>query len=168
MLGKSATPKYTFGFVLNLGYKQFDLSALMSGQAGGARIYSDQVVGVFSGDNSHPSTWWLDAWTPENTNTKVPRIWNDVSSNSDPRNIMSDYWLFSTDFLRMKNLQLGYSIPPNVLKAANISRLRVFYSVENLFTIDRLPFKLDPETSSERMSSYPLIRTHSVGLNLTF
>ncbi|MCL1932680.1 MAG: TonB-dependent receptor [Candidatus Azobacteroides sp.] len=164
----STTPDYIFGMNLNLGYKQFDLSAILSGVAGAGRIFSQEAFGTFRGDNSHPSTYWLKAWTPENPKAKVPRIWNDVSSNSDPQNVMSTFWLINTGFLRMKNLQLGYSFPEPILKSVNISRLRVFYSVENLFTIDTMPINLDPETNSERASSYPLVKTHSLGVSLTF
>ena len=164
----SASPDYIFGINLNLGYKQFDLSAIMSGAAGSSRIFSNEPFGRFGGDTSHPSSYWLDAWTPENKNSNVPRIWNDVNSNSDSRNIMSSFWLIKTDFLRMKNLQLGYSFPGSVLKSVNISKLRIYYSVENLFTIDSMPINLDPETNSERASSYPLVKTHSFGVSLTF
>jgi len=168
VIRNSNTPDYIFGMNLNLGYKQFDLSAVMSGVAGSSRIFSQEAFGTFRGDNSHPSTYWLKAWTPENSNSKTPRIWNDVSSNSDPQNVMSTYWLINTGFLRMKNLQLGYSLPESVLKSVSASRLRVFYSVENLFTIDAMPINLDPETTSERASSYPLVKTHSLGVSLTF
>ncbi|MDR1371180.1 MAG: TonB-dependent receptor [Dysgonamonadaceae bacterium] len=168
VLCNSTTPDYIFGLNLTAGYKQFDLSMVLSGVAGASRIYSNETFGTFRGDTSHPATYWLDAWTPENSKSDVPRIWNDVSSNSDPQNVMSTFWLQNTSFLRMKNLQLGYSFPESALKFLNVSKLRVFYSVENLFTLDTMPINLDPETNSERASSYPLVKTHSFGLSLTF
>ena len=168
VVGKSHMPKYVFGINLNFGYRQFDLSALFSGQLGAARIYSQETYGTFVGDVTHPSTWWLDAWTPDNPNSNVPRRFLSNNSNSCITRHASTFWLQSTNFLRLKNLQLGYSLPRPALNALNISRLRVFYSVENLFTIDSMPINLDPETSSERASSFPLIKTHSFGINLTF
>ena len=168
MLCNSATPAYLFGLNLTAGYKQFDLSAIFSGAAKVARIYNDQVFGSFTGDASHPSTWWLDAWTPENSSSDVPRVWNDRNSNSDSRNVMSDFWVQNTSYLRIKNLQLGYTIPRSVIQKSGISNLRIYYSGENLFTFDALPINIDPEISSERASSYPLIRTHAVGINITF
>jgi TonB-linked SusC/RagA family outer membrane protein len=164
----STTPVYLFGFNLNVGYRQFDLSLIASGAAEVARIYNDQVFGSFTGDASHPATYWLDAWTSDNKDTDVPRIWNDRNSNSDSRNYMSTFWVQNTSYLRLKNLQVGYSVPSKVLQGAGISKLRVFYSAENLFTFDALPLRLDPETTSERASSYPLIQTHSFGVSLTF
>jgi TonB-linked SusC/RagA family outer membrane protein len=168
VLCNSATPAWLFGLNLNAGYRQFDLSAILSGAAKVARIYNDQVFGSFTGDASHPSTWWLDAWTPENSASDVPRVWNDRNSNSDSRNVMSDFWVQNTSYLRIKNLQLGYTIPRSVIQKSGISNLRIYYSGENLFTFDALPINIDPEISSERASSYPLIRTHAVGINLTF
>lgn len=168
VLYNSSTPDYTFGLNLSLAYKQFDLSAMMTGAFGASRLFNQEVFGLFRGDTSHPTTWWLDAWTPENANSDVPRIWNDTNSNSSPTNVVSSFWLVNTNYLRMKNLQLGYTLPASALKAIKASRLRVFYSVENLFTIDAMPINLDPETSSERGSSYPLVKTHSIGVSLTF
>ena len=81
---------------------------------------------------------------------------------------MSDFWLWNTSYLRLKTLQLGYTIPKNIVRRIGLENVRIYYSAENLFTIDALGFKLDPETTSERGSSYPLIRSHSFGLNITF
>jgi TonB-linked SusC/RagA family outer membrane protein len=164
----STTPAWTFGLNLSLGFKRFDLSMLFSGAAKVARIYNNEVFGVFTGDNSHPSTYWLDAWSESNSSSNVPRVWFDRYSNSDPRNIMSTFWVRNTSYVRMKNLQLGYNFPARLLSGAGISALRVYFSAENLFTIDALPLSLDPETSSERASSYPLARTQSIGVSLTF
>jgi TonB-linked SusC/RagA family outer membrane protein len=164
----STNPAYIYGLHLNLGYKNFDFATIFTGAAKVARIYNVEVFGAFRGDTSHPASIWLDAWTSENKDAKMPRIWNDVNSNSYPQNVMSTFWLQNTSYLRLKNLQIGYSLPSQWIKSGGISRLRVYYSAENVFTIDALPIKLDPETSSERGSSYPLIKTHSFGVNITF
>jgi TonB-linked SusC/RagA family outer membrane protein len=168
VLTNPSTPAYTFGLNLTGGYKQFDLSLLFAGAAKVARIYNQEAFGAFRGDTSHPSTVWLDAWTPENTDAKMPRIWNDVNSNSYPQNVMSTFWVQNTSYLRLKNVQLGYTFPTALVRKAGIAGLRVYYSAENLLTFDAMLISLDPETSSERASSYPLIKTHSFGVNLTF
>ncbi|MDR0699785.1 MAG: TonB-dependent receptor [Tannerella sp.] len=164
----STNPAYVYGFNLNLGYKNFDFATIFTGAAKVARIYNVEVFGAFRGDTSHPASIWLDAWTSENKDAKMPRIWNDVNSNSYPQNVMSTFWLQNTSYLRLKNLQVGYNVPPQLMKSSGISRLRVYYSAENVFTLDAMPISLDPETSSERGSSYPLIKTHSFGVNITF
>jgi TonB-linked SusC/RagA family outer membrane protein len=168
VLCNSATPDYTFGLTLSAAWKGIDVSMMFAGAAGVAHIYSWEVFGRFSGDNSHPSTWWQNTWTPTNKNNEVPRLWTATNSNSDPQNIMSDFWVMNTSYVRMKNLQVGYTFPAAWTKLVKIDRARIFYSAENLFTLDALPINLDPETTSERASSYPLIQTHSIGLTLTF
>jgi TonB-linked SusC/RagA family outer membrane protein len=168
VVGNSSNPVYIFGMNLNATFKQFDLSLIFAGAAKMARIYSQEAFGVFTGDASHPSSLWLDAWSPENTDASMPRIWSARTSNSDPQNVMSTFWLQNTSYLRLKNLQLGYTFPSQLVRKAGLDRVRIYYSVENLFTIDSMLINLDPETSSERASSFPLIKTHSVGLSFTF
>jgi TonB-linked SusC/RagA family outer membrane protein len=164
----SVIPAYTFGLSLNVGYKRFDLSAIMSGAAKVARIYNQEAFGAFRGDNSHPASIWLNAWTPENTDAEMPRIWNNTNSNSYPERVMSTFWLQNTSYVRLKNLQIGYTLPENTVRRAGLSGLRIYYSAENLFTIDAMPINLDPETNSANASSFPFIKTHSLGVNLTF
>jgi TonB-linked SusC/RagA family outer membrane protein len=168
VVGNSTNPVYIFGMNLSAGYRQFDLSVIFAGAAKMARIYSQEAFGTFTGDASHPSSLWLDAWSPENTGASMPRIWNARSSNSDPQNVMSTFWLQNTSYLRLKNLQLGYTIPSKVVRKTGLEKVRIYYSAENLFTLDNMLINLDPETSSERASSFPLIKTHSIGLSFTF
>ncbi len=168
VISNSVNPAFIYGLSLNAGYKNFDLSLILSGAAKAGRIYNSEAFGSFQGDVSHPTTIWLDAWTPENTNAKMPRIYNSINSNSAPERVMSTFWLQNTSFIRLKNLQFGYSIPTSALNALGISNARIYYSAENLFTLDNIPINIDPENSSARASSYPLVQTHSVGVSLTF
>lgn len=80
----------------------------------------------------------------------------------------SDFWLEDISYFRLKNLQLGYTLPRNVLNGLGISSLRLYYSVENLFTIDNMRANVDPEATSTRTSSYPLLQTHAFGINISF
>ena len=81
---------------------------------------------------------------------------------------MSTFWLWNTSYLRLKTLQLGYTLPKSALKALKVEKIRIYYAGENLLTFDHLPFNIDPEVTSERGSSYPLLRSHSLGVNITF
>ncbi len=81
---------------------------------------------------------------------------------------MSTAWLWNTSYLRLKTLQVGYSLPKHFLNTIGLTRVRVYYAAENLLTFDHLPFKTDPEVSSDRGSSFPLLRSHAVGINITF
>lgn len=167
VIGNSTNPSFTFGLNMNVGYRQFDLSVILTGAAKVSRLFNSGAFGEFTGDNSHPATIWLDAWTPDNKNAKMPRVAESTTSPSHPTTA-STFWLWDTSFLRVKNLQLGYTFPKNTLSSIGISNMRLYYSVENLLTFDSMPINLDPEVTSERASSYPLIQTHSLGVNITF
>ncbi len=164
----SSTPKYIFGLNANVGWKNFDFSFIFTGTAGASRIYNQEAFGDFRGDTSHPSTIWRDSWTFNPSDAKMPRIFESTNSNSHPQRVMSTFWLQNTSFVRLKNLQLGYTLPTAWLKPAGLSSLRIFYSAENILTFDSMPINLDPEATSERGSSYPVIQTHSLGVSLTF
>ncbi len=168
VISNSVNPAYIFGLNLSGGYKNFDLSLIFSGTAKAARIFNQEAFGSFQGDVSHPTTAWLDAWSPENTNASMPRIFNATNSNSAAQRVMSTFWLQNTSFVRLKNLQLGYTIPGHLLQGIGVSNVRFYYSAENLLTIDNIPINIDPENNSERASAYPIIQTHSVGVNVTF
>lgn len=162
-------PAYTFGLNLNAGWKNIDLTLMFNGAAKVKRLFdSQEVYGTFSGDVSHPASIWKDAWREDNHDASMPRIFTDANSPSSSRNAQSTFWLQNTNYLRLKNLQVGYTIPKNMLEKWGIENLRFYYSVENLFTIDNMKIDIDPEATSSRLSSYPLLRTHAFGINLTF
>lgn len=165
----SSDPKITYGFNVNAGWKGFDLSLMFNGAADVKRLFDAyEVYGNFSGDAAHPSTIWRDAWTPENKNAKMPRIFFDTNSPSSNRSVQSDFWMQNTSYLRLKNLQLGYTIPKNWLNSIGVENIRIYYSVENLLTFDKMKINIDPEATSQRLSSYPLLRTHAFGINVSF
>ena len=165
----SSDPKFTYGFNLNAAWKGFDLSLMFNGAAGVKRMFDGyEVYGSFSGDAAHPSTIWRDAWTPENHNAKMPRIHYGTNSPNSSRQVASDFWLQDVSYLRLKNLQLGYTLPKSVLSHLGIENIRVYYSVENLLTFDSMKVNIDPEATSQRLSSYPLLRTHAFGINIAF
>ena len=168
VLSKTINPVVTFGLNLNVGYKAFDLTLNFTGAANVGRAFTKEAFGEFSGSAGHPSTAWLDSWTPENTNASMPRVAESRKSPSEASNVMSDFWVINTSYLRLKTLQLGYTLPKSVLNAIGLSNVRVYYSAENLFTIDSMPLNVDPETVSSRLSSYPLVMTNSFGVNVTF
>ena len=164
----SDMPKFTYSFTLGASWKNFDLSTFWQGVAGTRHVFNREVLGEFVGDSGHPSTYWKKAWTEDNHDAKMPRVFETSTSASDMMVVMSDFWLWNTSYLRLKTLQFGYNLPKSLLSRVGIEKVRVFYSGENLLTIDALGFNQDPETTSERGSSYPLIRSHSIGINIVF
>lgn len=166
IFSNSVDPAYTFAMNFNLGWRAFDLSAMFSGVAAASRLYSSEVFGAFGGDTGHPSTEWRDAWSADKPSGKMPRIY--LAGQANHNEASSTFWLQDTHYVRLKNLQLGYTLPKSLLKNLGVSSLRVYYSGENLFTLDNMRGNIDPEATSQRLSSYPLLRTHSFGLNVSF
>ena len=165
----SSDPKIIYGFNINAGWKGIDLSLMFNGAAGVKRLFDGyEVYGNFSGDAAHPATIWRDAWTPDNHDASMPRIFYDTNSASSSRSVQSDFWLQDTSYLRLKNLQLGYTLPKGWLNSVGVENIRIYCSVENLLTFDKMKINIDPESTSQRLSSYPLLRTHAFGVNVTF
>ena len=167
----SWSPSYTFGFHLGADWKGFDLMASFQGAAGVNGYVTREGVGYVNGDASKPSTLWLDHWTPANTNAKMPRLIQGMEGWSMPTTT-SDFWMQDASYLRLKTLQIGYTLPKSLLNKMGISNVRIFYTGENLFTITSFMEGYDPEApvTDDNMKGnyYPQIKSHSVGLNVTF
>lgn len=169
VLNGSTDPVYTFGFSLNAGWKGFDLSLMFNGAANVYRLFdSHEVYGAFSGDAGHPAAIWKKAWTENHKDASMPRVFTATNSPSSSRSAQSTFWQQNTSYLRLKNLQFGYTLPHKMLSGLGIEHVRFYYSAENLFTLDRMKVNIDPEATSQRLSSYPLLRTHAFGVNITF
>lgn len=169
VMANSSDPVYTFGLNINAGWKGFDLSLMFNGAAKVSRLFdAHEVYGAFSGDAGHPASIWKDAWTETNKNASMPRIFTDTNSPSSSRQAISTFWLENTSYMRLKNLQFGYTLPKGLVSQWGIENIRFYYSAENLFTIDGMKINIDPEATSQRLSSYPLLRTHAFGVNITF
>ena len=165
----SSDPKIIYGFNINAGWKGIDLSLMFNGAAGVKRLFDGyEVYGNFSGDAAHPATIWRDAWTPDNHDASMPRIFYDTNSASSSRSVQSDFWLQDTSYLRLKNLQLGYTLPKGWLNSVGVENIRIYYSVENILTFDKMKINIYPEYTRQRMASYRLLRTHAFGVNVTF
>lgn len=167
----SGIPKVELNLNLNVAWKGFDLMAVI-GSAFGYKIYNGNrylYESMNAGSNFLAST--LDAWTPQNTNTTVPRaIFNDPNGNLKE----SDRFLENGNFLRMRQLQLGYTLPASLTRKAYIENLRFYVSAENLFTITNYK-GVDPEFSRANVLNtgidrliYPFTRSFTIGAQLTF
>ncbi|EHQ24873.1 TonB-dependent receptor [Mucilaginibacter paludis] len=162
-------PKLLYGFNFKAGYKGFDFSALFQG-IGHADIYLSRSVGPFpfAGIRSV----WLNRWTPENPSTTYPRLWIDRNGyNGSTIEINNaSYWVQNRAYLRLKNVQLAYTIPKSVLSKTFIQNLRVYVNAQNLLTFTPLK-DFDPERQDQTQygtSSLPQLKIFTAGLNLTF
>ncbi|MBO6029830.1 MAG: SusC/RagA family TonB-linked outer membrane protein [Bacteroidales bacterium] len=162
------TPKYTYGINVNLFWKGFDLTVFGSGVGGNSILPVLHRTGY-----KNNLKWYLDnSRTDENPNGKLPH----------PSKVIGNYifWsstanLFKGDYFRIKQLQLGYTLPANITRKVAISNLRFYVSLDDFFTFTKYP-GLDPETASTNNStgagldwgSYPTMQKLILGVNLTF
>ena len=155
-------PHFLYGMNLSFDYKNFDLGMFFQGVGQQDRIVNDHFVRPLNDASIFEHQ--LDYWTPQNTDAKYPRILNKSDANHNYEN--SDYWMINAGYLRMKNLTLGYTIPRKVLSSTGFSRVRVYFTANNLFTVSDFVPGMDPEAASAW--AYPFARTYSFGLNVQF
>lgn len=167
----SGIPALEANLNFSADYKGFDLS-LVLGSAWNYKLYNGNKYfyeGMNSSSNMLKST--LNAWTPTNTDTDVPRaIYQDPNGNTRE----SDRFLENGNFVRLRQLQLGYTLPSSLTKKVYIEKLRFYVSGENLFTITAYD-GIDPEFSRSNVLNtgidkliYPFTRSFTVGAQLTF
>lgn len=166
----TAIPKYEFSLNLTGEYKNFDLTIFFQG-VGGNKIYNGndfRLLSLDTGRNYRSAA--LDAWTPSNVNTNVPRaVLNDPNRN----NRASTRFLENGDYLRLKTLQFGYSLTPDVFKNTFVERARIFVTGQNLFTITDYS-GLDPEVGGNVLSRgidlnlYPKYKSLITGVQISF
>lgn len=164
-------PDFTYGLNLTLTYKNFDVSTF---------IYGSQGNDIFNWNR-----WWTDfwpsfqgqkskdllynSWTPTRTNVTVPKASN--KSNFSNNTVVNSYYIEDGSFLRMKNLQIGYTFPKSLLNKAHINSLRVYVQGVNLFTITKYS-GMDPELGGDDRAfgsdtgNYPNVKQIIFGLNL--
>lgn len=170
--GKSSTPKYIYGFGLNLDWKGFDFSMHWAGAAGMYYFWNENytnnsLVGARESMPLHvmDDHYYYNEDNPNdpanNIHGKYPRLKNTDTQN----NAAQDFWLYNASYLKLKNVQIGYNFPHKWIHKAYIQNLRLYVTGENLLTITSYP-GLDPEIGSS--ISYPTMRQYALGLNVTF
>jgi TonB-linked SusC/RagA family outer membrane protein len=161
----SSFPKTTFGFNGNFTYKNFDFSIFVQGASGAYAYNGYKFTTTYPAHTSiagaNLSDFALDTWSTSNPNASNPRL-----SIDDPnQNIrMSDFWLESTDYVRIKNLSVGYSLKANSIYDA----LRIYATAQNLYTWTNYS-GLDPEVGNRGIDGgqYPVSRVFTLGFNIT-
>jgi TonB-linked SusC/RagA family outer membrane protein len=167
-------PDFTGGMNFTLGYKGFDISAYLYTSIGNeiwnqSRWFTD-FNQTFEG--AAKSKRLLEAWTPQNLDATIPIV--ERVSNFSNANVANSHYIEDGSYLRLQNLTLGYSAPASVLQKLKMERLRVFGSVNNLFTITGYE-GLDPAVGGDAdltfgidVGNYPVTRGWTFGLNLSF
>ena len=162
----SNVPNFSYGITINAEFKGFDLSLMFQGTAGAHKfIYGEFMEGpsyeAFTGLH------YLDRWTESNQNpdASVPRI---EAANNRNNSTHNSFYLKDVSYLRLKNAQLGYTIPSRLTTRVGIQNLRVYLSGSNLLTFSSLFQGMDPELSSGRLYEFPPTKIVTLGVNLTF
>ncbi|NJM14605.1 MAG: hypothetical protein HC896_03790 [Bacteroidales bacterium] len=179
-------PDFTIGLNANLMYKGFDLSLALQGVYGN-EIFNGMKFTYYNTDGGF--NWHKDMLNayrspvtdkdgnitdPGNTNTNIPRL--DPDNNNGNMSRVSDFFVEDGSFLRIKNVQLGYTLSQNILNALKAKKLRVYVAAHNLHTFTRYS-GLDPEIGQGQdgvldigvdRGAYPQARSYSLGVNLTF
>jgi TonB-linked SusC/RagA family outer membrane protein len=166
----SGIPDFTYGLTINMSYKNFDFTAFGMGVAGN-EIFS----GIHRTDRPRSNSlamFYEQRWTPQNKNAKMP---SPISSAQDMRFWSSTANIFNGSYFKIKQLQLGYTIPSRLTNKAFVQSLRVFVSLDDFFVISKYP-GFDPETSNANSSedlgadigAYPIPRKLMFGVNISF
>ena len=162
----STIPRYTFGVNFNSSYKGIDLSFLLQGVGkANSYLYGPGImpfsVGNLGGTILEPNK---DRWTPATPNAKYPRLAFGESNNEQN----SSFWMKDASYVRLKNVQLGYTFPVSISSMAGIKKLRLYVNGSNLFTLDKFWDGFDVESPVGTVSVYPQVKVYSFGLSANF
>ncbi|MBN2347805.1 MAG: TonB-dependent receptor [Bacteroidales bacterium] len=174
----SAIPDFTYGLTIDLFYKNFDFSAFFQGVQGN-KVYMQINKDIEGFYRSFPVTkrFYDNHWTPQNQSNEVPRAaWGGATNNNRP----STRFIEDGSYMRLKNIQIGYTLPKSLSNIVKIDKFRIYVCAQNLFTITRFS-GLDPEMQTSENSAsegdravgidwgtYPTSKTYLIGLNVTF
>jgi TonB-linked SusC/RagA family outer membrane protein len=162
--GYTDIPEWTLGFHAGVAYKGFDIELFFQGALNRSVYWADYNFWAFQ-NNGKVSSIALNRWTPETAATaNYPRL-----SSSDNQNNYraSTFWQKNGDFLKLRNLEIGYTAPKNFSKKLHAEKLRVFLNGTNLLSFDHMKGYVDPESLISGIE-YPTMRTISLGLNIQF
>lgn len=170
-IGKSAYPEWYYSFGGKIGWKGFDLEVLFQGAAGASVNLLDnwnQTVAFVDNGNAYEIAKSAWAYYPaEGIDTRATARFPRLSTQSNENNYQtSSLWIRSADYLKLRNLELGYNFNTVKLQKAGIENLRIYLSGHNLLTFSGLlrNYNLDPEG----FGYYPTVRSYNVGVSITF
>ncbi len=165
-------PDWTYGLTLNAAWRGFDFYAFFQGTVGSDIFDISQRADIPAANRP---AWVLDRWTGEGTSNKIPRA-TSVDTNRNWRS--SDLYVKNGDYCRLKNIQLGYTLPTSIVSKAGVENLRLFVAAENLITFTSYKDGFDPEIGDSEgngknnqgmdKGNYPQARTFQFGASITF
>ena len=164
----SNIPRYTYSIRGDFGWKGIDFSFVIQGVGKCDGYLEGSARHAFQDMAAYPQKVHLDRYnvvTNPNLNASYPRLTYNTSFN---QSTFSTYWMEDASYMRLKNIQLGYTFPEKWMKKARIDKLRIYLSADNLFTVSKYFYAYDPETPVSKGGYYPQVKTFVIGLNLNF
>ena len=160
-------PDFTYGLNINLAYRNFDLNVYFQGVHNIDVYNTVKLTSDFwsvSDTRSNKTSRLLDAWDPvSNPNSNIPAL---TTNNKNDEGRMSTYFIENGSYLKLRNVQIGYTLPQAAVRAMRMEKIRFYLSGQNLFTIKSKSFTgVDPENPGW---GYPIPTTITFGLNATF
>lgn len=165
-IGKGTVPQFIYGISFGANYRNFDISVLFQGAGGADMYFREDAVWEFFAlgkvmehhlgryNPNDPSSW---------DKATYPRLHPSENTNNHQK---STYWLYTRNYIRLKNVEIGYNLSKSLLSRARISSARLFVNGTNLITWDKM-LNWDPESGSETGSSYPQFRTWNLGARIS-
>jgi hypothetical protein len=163
---KSTTPTFQGGLNFSVQYKNFDLTVLFQG-ATGAQLYFKTESGTIGNYTQYS---YDHRWTVDKPSTVYPRIFDrgtEYYATDDIANLGNTYWLLNMNYIRLKNVELGYTVPATIGKKVGISNLRFYVNGLNLATLQKQHI-YDPESTSTNGQYYPQQRILNLGASVKF
>lgn len=155
------TPEIMFGFGTGFAYKGIDFSVFFQGQARAKSYLAPAGLNM-------AKEFFDGRWQKEGDNT-YPRNFNGPTGRTEAtKNLPSDLWLRNAAFVRLKNIEVGYTLPKSVTDKIKIQNARFYINGSNLFSIDKFGPSFDPETPNDSGQYYPIQRVVNIGANITF
>ncbi len=162
-IGNPEVPEWTFGTGLNFQYKNFDFSMMWQGAAGRSYFLTGQKIWETYNFNE----WHKEAWSQERYENGQKITYPRLEPGSNASKLQADFWQVNGSYIRLKNLELGYSFSSRVAEKIGASSVRLYVNGLNLLTFDHYPVKYqDPEQNNELL--YPVFKTYNMGLNISF
>jgi len=157
-------PRYSYSLKGFVQWNNFDFQFYLQGVGKVNGYLTEEARHCFINDYSVPKTAHLDRWTPNNAGATYPRMYLNPAHNI----VFSDYWLEDASYLRLKNIQLGYTVPKHITGKINVNRVKVYVSIDNLFTFTNYFGAFDPEVRETAGDEYPQVKTFAFGLQVGF
>lgn len=162
-IGAPEMPEWTFGAAFSFQTKGFDISMMWQGVANRSYFLAGQRIWETYNFNE----WHKEAWSQERYDAGLPITYPRLDPGSNASKLPSDFWYRDGSYIRLKNAEVGYTLPEGLSKRIGATSVRLYANGLNLLTFDRYPVKYqDPEQNNELM--YPVFKAYNFGLNVTF